>query len=96
LPPHPVAKGSAKIERHGGDEFTVSPSEITWEMVSKFGSKNEIYFEGKVSHPALGPLSWRVWQYPREARNSTETDVGDNTLINDFDLALELTDDPKS
>jgi hypothetical protein len=65
-------------------------------MVSKFGMKNEIYFEGKVRHPALGQLAWRVWQYPREARNSTETDVGNNTLIDDFDLALEAAEDPKS
>ena len=96
MPPRPVAKGSAKIERqNSNDQFAVSPAELTWELVSKFGAKNEIYFESRLNHPSLGTLTWRLWQYPREARNSTETDVGQNTLIEDFDLDLETADDPK-
>jgi hypothetical protein len=97
LPPHPVAKGSAKIEHHESKEqFAISPAQVTWELVSRFGAKNEVYFEGRVNHPTLGPLAWRIWQYPREARDSTETNVGKHTLIDDFDLALEAEGGPTS
>jgi hypothetical protein len=92
-----MAKGSAKIEdQDGKEQYTIAPSELIWEMVSKFGQQSEIYYEGKVNHPALGALAWRVWEYPPEARNSREIDVGRHTLIQDFEFGFELEDQSKS
>jgi hypothetical protein len=97
LAPRPIAKGSAKIEdQDGKEQYTITPSELRWELISRFGEKNEIYFEAKLNHPDLGALAWRVWEYPPAARNSTETDVGKHTLLEDFEIGLEAADKPKS
>jgi hypothetical protein len=97
LSPRPVAKGSAKIKDQEGKElYTIAPSALTWELITRFGEKNEIFFEAKLNHPYLGLLAWRVWEYPPVARNSTETDVGKHTLLEDFEIGLEVADKPKS
>ena len=97
MSPRPIAKGFAKIEdQNGREQYTIAPSELTWELISRFGVKNEIFFEAKINHPHLGELAWRVWEYPPTARNSTETDIGNHKLIEDFELGLELEDQPKS
>lgn len=93
LIPQPYAKGSAKVECHATKkEFTIAPSELTWELVSRFGKKSEVFYEGKVHHSSLGMLAWRVWDFPSEARDSTETDIGKHTLIQNFEIGLESED----
>jgi hypothetical protein len=45
-----------------------------------------------IDAPALGRLTWGVWEYPSGIENMTETDVGEHSVDQDFDYGLEGLD----
>lgn len=54
----------------------------------------EIGYSAAVDHPALGSLTWELWEYPVGAENMRETDVNGHELLENIDFGLQdLADD---
>ncbi|HEV2678784.1 MAG TPA: hypothetical protein VGV37_29925 [Aliidongia sp.] len=53
----------------------------------------ELEYEGEVDHPALGTLTWTVWEYSVGAQNYLEFDLGGHEIVKNFDYGLEQSPD---
>lgn len=84
--------GTARV-RHSvtGVVYSISPDELDWQQVS--GDERPMgpayYYEAMVEHPQLGLLSWGIWEYPEGAENMTESNVGQHTMVEEFDFGLD-------
>lgn len=85
-------RGIARI-RHSatGEIYEIGCDDLDWDAVGgderQMGS--EIHYEATVEHPALGELTWGLWEYPVGVENHHETKAGPHEVINDFDYGLE-------
>lgn len=88
-------RGTARI-RHSatGEIYEIESDDLDWDAVGgderQMGS--EIHYEAAVEHPALGELTWGLWEYPVGAENHHETKAGPHEIIDDFDYGLEHGD----
>jgi hypothetical protein len=90
------ANGTATIRQKGtGKAFDIDADELSWECVGseerQMGHEN--HYAASVEHPQLGKLTWGIWEYPVGIENMTKTDVGEHTVVTDFDYGLEHTPD---
>jgi hypothetical protein len=89
--------GAAQI-RHNttGIVYSIESDELDWDAVG--GDERqmgpEIHYEAVLEHPALGRLSWSLWEYPVGIENYDETNVGGHAVVEDFDYGLEHEADP--
>lgn len=90
-------QGEAKIRRAGqsGDLFTIRPEDLDWHEggIMTLGEDVRLEHTAYFTHPELGFLQWAVWESPVGVEVERETDVGEHTLIQDFDFGLEYTDE---
>lgn len=91
------SEGIARI-RHAatGEIHEISADELDW---NEFASDDrqmgiEIGYSAQIEHPALGLLTWELWEYPLGAENMRETDVNGHELIENIIFGLgHLPDD---
>lgn len=84
-------RGIARIQHsETGDEFEINSNLLEWGVVGveerQMGP--ETHYEAAFEHEALGPLSWGIWEYPVGALNTTDIDVGDHRVLQDFEIDL--------
>jgi len=82
--------------QNDGRTFSIESDELDWDAV---GSDErhmgpEIHYEAVLDHPALGRLSWSLWEYPVGIENHDETNAGGHEVVEDFDYGLEHEADP--
>jgi hypothetical protein len=53
------------------------------------GMGEEVHYQARFDHFALGRLSWSVWEYPVGIMNYKDTRAGDHKVVEDFDFGLE-------
>lgn len=91
-----VATGIARI-RHAdsGEIYTVLPEELDWNVdgMDERQMGPELTHAADVSHPELGELTWRLWEYPVGMENDREVDVGRHQLLETFSLSLDQGSD---
>ncbi len=85
-------RGVAQIRHHvTGVVHEIDAEDLDWDAVG--GDERqmgpEIHYEATFDHPALGLLTWGLWEYPVGVENHSDTDVGSHELIKDFDYGLE-------
>jgi len=79
--------------RHSRTEqvYEIESVDLDWDQVGgeerQMGA--ELHYEAIVDHPDLGILTWGLWEYPIGVENYQDTDVGEHTIISDFDFGLE-------
>lgn len=86
------SRGIARI-RHAttGEIFEIAADELEW---AEFASDErqmgpEIGYSAAVEHPALGQLTWELWEYPLDAENMKETHVNGHELLDNIDFGLQ-------
>lgn len=88
----PYAKGTAKIEHATtGVVYHIDAADLEWDVAGvddERGMGSETHWMAQVEHPALGTLSWSVWEYPEGAENMTETDENGHKIIENFQYGL--------
>lgn len=47
------------------------------------------HYQASVEHSDLGQVSWSIWEYPVNAENMKETQVGEHQVAEDFQFGLE-------
>lgn len=83
--------GIARI-RHGGTGkiYEVDADELDWDAVG--GDERqmglEIHHQAELEHPALGLLTWGLWEYPVGVENDSSADVGEHEILQDLDYGL--------
>lgn len=85
-------RGTARIKhRETGEIHEIESDELDWEIVDseERGMGPELHHEASVDHPALGLLSWSLWEYPVGVENHDDTNVGQHEILEDFDYGLE-------
>lgn len=85
-------RGTAKFRQAETDTiYEIECKELDWEDVG--GDERhmgfETHYEATIDHPALGLVSWNLWEYPEGVENNKETNVGKHAVIDDFDYGLE-------
>jgi hypothetical protein len=91
------SRGVARI-RHAttGEIFEIPAEDLDW---AEFASDErqmglEIGYSATIEHPALGLLTWELWEYPIGAENMKETDVNGHELLENISFGLQnLPDD---
>jgi len=85
------SEGTARI-RHAatGEIHEIRAEDLEW---AEFASDNrqmgiEIGYSAQFEHPALGLLTWELWEYPLGAENMRETDVNGHELIENIAFGL--------
>lgn len=48
----------------------------------------EIGYSAEIDHPALGTISWELWEYPIGAENMRETHANGHELLENIDFGL--------
>lgn len=87
----PYCRGRARIRAgRSGPIYTIESLELDWEVVDASPRQmgTESHYQAVVDHVELGSLTWNLWEYPEGMENYSETDVGGNELISDFDYGL--------
>ena len=86
------SRGAARI-RHSktGEIYEIPADELEW---AEFASDErqmgpEIGYSAAVEHPALGPLTWELWEYPLGAENMKETHVNGHELLENIAFGLQ-------
>ncbi|QHO74588.1 hypothetical protein ACH79_20000 [Bradyrhizobium sp. CCBAU 051011] len=85
-------RGTARIRhRETGEIHEIESDELDWEIVDsdERGMGPELHHEASVDHPALGMLTWGLWEYPVGVENYDDTNVGQHEILEDFDYGLE-------
>lgn len=49
----------------------------------------EIGYSAEIDHPALGAISWELWEYPVGAENMRETHANGHELLENIDFGLQ-------
>lgn len=49
----------------------------------------EIGYSAEIDHPALGTISWELWEYPVGAENMRETHANGHELLENIDFGLQ-------
>jgi hypothetical protein len=79
-----------------GVVHSIESDELNWDAVG--GDERqmgpEIHYEAVLDHPALGHLSWSLWEYPVGIENYHETNAGGHEVVEDFDYGLEHEAEP--
>lgn len=92
------SRGIARF-RHAttGEIFTISGDELEW---AEFAADErqmgtESGYSAEIDHPALGTISWELWEYPIGAENMRETHANGHELLENIDFGLQdfLDDD---
>lgn len=85
-------RGTARI-RHSatGKMYEIESDDLDWDAVGgdERQMSAEIHYEATVEHPALGELTWGLWEYPVGVENHHATNAGPHEVISDFDYGLE-------
>ncbi|HKX77565.1 MAG TPA: hypothetical protein VJM34_03495 [Novosphingobium sp.] len=91
------SRGVARIRHATTREiFEIPAEDLDW---AEFASDErqmgpEIGYSAAVEHPALGLLTWELWEYPIGAENMKETDVNGHELLENISFGLQhLPDD---
>lgn len=86
------SRGIARF-RHAttGEIFTIAADELEW---AEFASDErqmgtEIGYSAEIEHPALGTISWELWEYPVGAENMRETHANGHELIENIEFGLQ-------
>ena len=88
--------GIAIIEGNlSGRRFEIHSDELDWEVkavqIRPLGTKT--HYRASIEHEILGTLSWNLWEYPVGLQNYNSTEVGQSSIIKDFDYNLEYEDE---
>ncbi len=79
-----------------GKIYHIDADELDWDSTG--GSAHQmgpqIEYQATLEHPALGTLTWSVWEYPAGALNYTTYDIGPHRLDQDFTISFK--EEPKS
>lgn len=86
------SRGMARF-RHAttGEIVTISADELEW---AEFAADErlmgtEIGHSAEIDHPALGTISWELWEYPVGAENMRETHANGHELLENIDFGLQ-------
>ncbi|MFM2279976.1 MAG: hypothetical protein RLZZ444_2207 [Pseudomonadota bacterium] len=95
------SRGAARF-RHAttGEIFTIPADELEW---AEFAADErqmgtEVGYSAEIDHPALGTLSWELWEYPIGAENMRETHANGHELLENIDFSLQdfpVDDEPE-
>jgi hypothetical protein len=79
-----------------GVVYSIESDELNWDVVGHDERQMgpETHYEAVLDHPALGHLSWSLWEYPVGIENYHETNVGGHEVVEDFDYGLEHEAEP--
>ncbi len=82
------------VDSSSGERYEIEPKELDWEIVggSERNMGAEIEHTATIDHPALGALTWTVWEYPIGILEYVEHDLNGHSLESDFNI--ELYEDP--
>lgn len=86
------SRGTARFRHATTNEiFTVSADELEW---GEFAADErqmgtEIGYSAEIDHPALGTISWELWEYPAGAENMRETHANGHELLENIDFGLQ-------
>jgi hypothetical protein len=74
-----------------GEIFTIPADELEW---AEFATDErqmgaEVGYSAEIEHPALGTLSWELWEYPVGAENMRETHANGHELLENIDFGLQ-------
>jgi len=93
------SEGTARIRHAATGEIHEIPAEdLEW---AEFASDDrqmgiEIGYSAQIEHPALGLLTWELWEYPIGAENMRETEVNGHELIENILFGLGHLPDEES
>ena len=86
------SRGAARF-RHAttGEIFTIPADALEW---AEFAADErqmgtEVGYSAEIDHPALGALSWELWEYPIGAENMRETHANGHELLENIDFGLQ-------
>jgi hypothetical protein len=86
------SRGVARL-RHAttGEIFTIPADELEW---AEFAADErqmgtEVGYSAEIDHPALGTISWELWEYPVGAENMRETHANGYELLENIDFGLQ-------
>lgn len=86
------SRGAARF-RHTttGEIFTIPADALVWAEFA--ADERQMGTEGgysaEIDHPALGALSWELWEYPIGAENMRETHANGHELLENIDFGLQ-------
>jgi hypothetical protein len=79
--------GQAIIKsKDDGQTYAIQATELDWNQVSADERQMgpEIQYLGDIEHPALGKLTWSVWEYPIGMFNDSDQDINGHSLESNF------------
>lgn len=86
------SRGIARF-RHAttGEIFAIPADELEW---AEFAADErqmgtEVGYSAEIDHPALGTISWELWEYPVGAENMRETDANGHEMLENIDFGLQ-------
>jgi hypothetical protein len=88
---HITTNGTAKIrDRKSGQIYEIEADELSWDTVrgEERGMGLEITWQADISHPALGDLVWKLWEYPAGIENYQDQELNGHELVENFDISL--------
>lgn len=86
------SRGIARFRhRTTGEIHTISADELEWvEFAADERQMGpEIGYSAEIDHPALGTISWELWEYPVGAENMRDTHANGNELLENIDFGLQ-------
>ncbi len=89
---HVSTTGAARIKhRESGLIYEIDADELHWDAVGSDERQMglEILWEAKTSHPFLGDLVWKLWEYPAGIENYQDQELNGHELVENFDISLE-------
>ena len=89
-------KGTARIRHSVTHEvYEIDSDELQWDAggIEERAMGLEIHHEARIEHPALGKLTWGLWEYPIGIENHHVTDAGLHEVVEDFDYGLKSAPD---
>lgn len=78
-----------------GQSYVIQAKDLEWNQVGGYERQMglELEYLGEIEHPALGKLTWSVWEYPVGAFNDSDLDVNGHTLEANFDFDPQFEND---
>lgn len=79
------------IHKETGKEYEIPADYLDWETVdsSEEPMGQRTHYQASIEHSDLGDISWSIWEYPVNAENMKETQVGKHQVAEDLEFGLE-------
>ncbi len=88
--------GQATIRsKGGGQSYVIQAKDLEWNQVSADERQMglEVQYLAEVEHPALGRLTWSVWEYPMGMLNDSDQNINGHTLETNFTFDPQFEQD---